>query len=120
MHAATFESTQYRDFGELRKPESEKRGSTGKKLHALDSGDTAQYRQALRRERTQGTPRAFEFIDAGVQTQEFGRDLDGTSFQHTPNITPNFTHLHRLPIKTPIYTQFLAICASKKPASLTS
>ena len=67
----------------------------------------AQCRQALRRERTQGTPRAFEFIDAGDQTQEFQRDLDGVGLQHTPNITA-------------IYTQFLAICASKKPASRTS
>ncbi|MFN0003812.1 MAG: hypothetical protein ACKVPZ_02365 [Burkholderiaceae bacterium] len=39
MHAATIESTQYRDFGELRQPdsESEKRGLKGKKLHALDT-----------------------------------------------------------------------------------
>ena len=88
MHAATFESTQYRDFGELRKPESEKRGSTGKKLHALDSGDTAQYRQALRRERTQGTPRAFELVDPGDEAQDLGGDLEGVGSQHKPMLRP--------------------------------
>lgn len=88
---------EYRGTGSVRKTtRSFKKVAFCKNRSFIKCCGVLGYDLFLRRERTQGAPRTFEFIDSSDQTQELGDDLDGVSVRKVTIIDPFLlnTRLH--------------------------